>query len=84
MKTNKLTLLAFAILLLSHSLIFAQFIPRQDAIWARYVPAGTITMDGILNEAAWAQAESVTITYSRQDFYQQAVIKKKLMGDQAW
>ncbi|HRN26734.1 MAG TPA: T9SS type A sorting domain-containing protein [Ignavibacteriaceae bacterium] len=80
MKTNKLALLAFAILLLSHSLIFAQFIPRQDAIWARYVPAGTITMDGILNEAAWAQAESVTITYGQPGLLPTSGYKKETDG----
>lgn len=36
---------------------------RQDAIWARTVPVGTIALDGKLNEAAWAKAESLQITY---------------------
>jgi hypothetical protein len=35
-------------------------IPRQDAIWARR-SASPITLNGILNEPAWAKAESVTI-----------------------
>jgi hypothetical protein len=35
-------------------------IPRQDAIWARR-SASAITLNGILNEPAWAKAESVTI-----------------------
>ena len=34
-------------------------------MWARTVPAGTITMDGVLNEAAWAQAESFKIVYGQ-------------------
>ena len=80
MKTNKLTLLAFAIMFLSQSLIFAQFAPRQDAIWARYVPAGTITMDGVLDEAAWAQAESVTITYGQPGLLPTSGYKKETDG----
>lgn len=36
---------------------------RQDVIWARTVPAGTIVLDGVLDEAAWSQAESINITY---------------------
>ena len=35
-----------------------------DAIWARQAPAATITLDGNLNEAAWAQAESKLIRYN--------------------
>ena len=80
MKTNKLALLTFAILLLSHSLIFAQSILRQDAIWARYVPAGTITMDGVLDETAWAQAESITITYGQPGLLPTSGYKKETDG----
>jgi hypothetical protein len=34
--------------------------PRQDAIWARRTNAN-ITLNGVLNEPAWALAESVTV-----------------------
>jgi hypothetical protein len=34
--------------------------PRQDAIWARRTNTN-ITLNGILSEPAWAQAESVTV-----------------------
>lgn len=35
---------------------------RQDALWARRTTA-PIVMDGVLNEAAWASAESVLVRY---------------------
>jgi hypothetical protein len=40
----------------------AAYAPRQDAIWARQstVP---ITLNGVLDEAAWATAESVLVVY---------------------
>ena len=38
--------------------------PREDAIWARAAQAD-ITLDGVLNEADWAQAESWTIEYAQ-------------------
>jgi hypothetical protein len=41
----------------------AQMIERTDAIWARTVPEGTITMDGVLDEPAWEQAETWEIRY---------------------
>lgn len=47
------------------TVIYAQYPPRQDALWARTVPAGTITMDGVLNEPAWAQAEQVRLIYGQ-------------------
>ncbi len=36
---------------------------RQDALWARNVPVGTITLDGVLDEAEWASAESLAVVY---------------------
>lgn len=36
---------------------------RTDVIWARTVPAGSITVDGIVNETAWAGAESLYVQY---------------------
>lgn len=38
--------------------------PRLDAIWARTAQAD-ITLDGVLNEADWAQAETWTIQYGQ-------------------
>ncbi|MFN2370838.1 MAG: hypothetical protein ABR506_06735 [Candidatus Krumholzibacteriia bacterium] len=37
---------------------------RLDAIWARHA-AGPITLDGVLNEADWAQAETQVIQYQQ-------------------
>jgi hypothetical protein len=36
--------------------------PREDVIWAR-VAATPIVLDGVLNEPAWAAAESKVVTY---------------------
>ena len=33
-------------------------IPRQDVIWARSTAGAPIVLDGNLNEAVWAQAET--------------------------
>ena len=63
MKTHRSIILVMVLLLQAISI--AQYAPRQDVIWARTVPAGTITMDGVLNEAAWAQAESFEINYGQ-------------------
>lgn len=38
---------------------------RSDAIWARSAPAGSITVDGKLNEAAWSSAESLYVQYGK-------------------
>ncbi len=35
--------------------------PRKDFIWARSTNGAAITLDGVLNEPAWAQAESVVV-----------------------
>jgi hypothetical protein len=37
--------------------------PREDAIWARSTAGASITLDGVLNEAAWAAAESVHVRW---------------------
>jgi hypothetical protein len=47
---------------------WAQFSPRKDVIWARDISVAaspTITLDGVLDEAVWAQAESLTIRYGQ-------------------
>ena len=36
--------------------------PREDVIWAR-TSTETITLDGVLDEASWAAADSVIIEY---------------------
>jgi hypothetical protein len=46
----------------------AQFSPRKDYIWARDISVSaspTITIDGVLNEQVWAQAESLVIMYGQ-------------------
>ncbi|HZW39405.1 MAG TPA: sugar-binding protein [Ignavibacteriaceae bacterium] len=54
----------FIIILMFQIAAMAQM-KRQDVVWARTIPAGTITLDGILNEPAWAQAESLKIVYGQ-------------------
>jgi len=36
---------------------------RPDAIWARTTAGQPIALDGVLDEPAWAKAESVTVRY---------------------
>jgi hypothetical protein len=57
----------FTTMLLSALLIsvFAQSQPRQDVVWAKMVPAGSITLDGNLNEGAWAQASTINVVYGQ-------------------
>ncbi|MFH0735218.1 MAG: T9SS type A sorting domain-containing protein [bacterium] len=45
------------------STAFGQYAKRQDAIWARTTDGAAITLDGIMNEAVWAKAESLVIRY---------------------
>lgn len=35
----------------------------QDVIWARDIAGATITMDGMLDEAVWSQAETLELNY---------------------
>ncbi|MEK7819020.1 MAG: T9SS type A sorting domain-containing protein [Bacteroidota bacterium] len=37
---------------------------RPDAIWGKQIPNGAITLDGILNEAAWAKADSIVMKWN--------------------
>lgn len=39
--------------------------PRKDVIWARSTNGAAITLDGVLNEPAWAVAESTTIIWQQ-------------------
>ena len=51
------------LMLVFSSFAVAQSTARQDAIWARTITDETITLDGVLDEAAWANAESLVIRY---------------------
>ncbi len=61
-RSRWITLFTFAALFVFAASAFAQ-IPREDAVWARTTDGAAITLDGILDEAVWAQAESVTIKW---------------------
>jgi hypothetical protein len=37
--------------------------PREDVIWARTTAGAALTLDGVLNEPAWANAETKLIKY---------------------
>ncbi len=41
----------------------AQFPVREDVVWARTAPAGSLTLNGILNEPEWNAAETITLNY---------------------
>ena len=62
-KTLAGAIVAFLLFALNTVMFAQQFPTRQDAIWARTVPSGTITLDGVLDEAAWDQAETININY---------------------
>ena len=66
MNTRRLLLLLLVSLLVVTA-AFAQFTPRKDYVWARNVLGAQITLDGILNESVWAQAESVVVQYGTSD-----------------
>lgn len=53
--------------LLVGSLPAAAQAPRQDVVWARNTNGAPITLDGHLNEAVWAQAESVLILFKQDN-----------------
>jgi hypothetical protein len=63
MKTNFILSICISLVLVIQGVLFAQYPPRQDMIWARMAPAGSITMDGQLNEPEWAAAESFNLNY---------------------
>jgi len=63
MKTHIAIWLGVLLILLLQGIILAQYPVREDVLWARTAPAGSITMDGILNEAAWSAAETITLNY---------------------
>lgn len=61
---KKILLQTFGTLVCIAMLSFAQP-KRTDAIWARTVPAGSITIDGKMNEPVWSQAESIYVQYAK-------------------
>ncbi len=63
-------ILGLLIGLLGVTSVFAQFKPRKDYVWARDISVAAnpaITLDGVLNEAVWAKAESVKVVYGVVD-----------------
>ncbi|MCK6604181.1 MAG: T9SS type A sorting domain-containing protein [Ignavibacteriaceae bacterium] len=54
------TIFLFLFLTIAGVEILAQ---RQDVIWARNVQPGSMVLDGQLNEAAWANAQEIHVTY---------------------
>jgi hypothetical protein len=61
MKTLKTTWLSLGLLLVLAAPALAQ--NRADAIWARSTNGAQITLDGVLDEPAWALAESTVIRF---------------------
>lgn len=55
-------LISFAFVAGLSGSIYAQYPPREDVWWARQT-SDPITLDGVLDEAAWAAAEELQITY---------------------
>jgi hypothetical protein len=56
--------LALAFVLGGATTTSAAVITRNDFIWARSTAGAPITLDGVLNEAGWAKAESMTVKYA--------------------
>jgi hypothetical protein len=65
-KRETLWLLFFALLLILTAVANSQPTARPDVIWARTSDT-PITLDGVLNEAAWTQAESLHVQYGLPD-----------------
>ncbi len=63
MKFVSLFILTIALLLGIAGTTQAQYPKRTDGVWARTAPAGSIKMDGVLNEPEWAKAESLKVVY---------------------
>lgn len=59
---SQLFIALFALLLVAVLTSNAQMIKRTDVIWAR-TTTSPITVDGVLDEPAWAVAESVHVVY---------------------
>lgn len=64
MKTKLIPLIMLLTIVLLSDIV-AQFPARQDVIWARNIGTATITLDGRLDEAAWARAESLQVRFGQ-------------------
>lgn len=62
MRTRVMAMGMLALALASGTPANAQ-LARTNALWARTAPGGSITLDGLLNEAVWSQAESWKVRY---------------------
>jgi len=60
---SKVIILSLLVTCFFFTALDAQMIERTDAIWARTVPEGTITLDGNLDEPAWENAETWVLRY---------------------
>jgi hypothetical protein len=63
-------LVSAALVICGGAMALAQYSPRKDYVWARDISVAaspTITLDGLLTEAVWAQAESLQIVYGVKD-----------------
>lgn len=56
-----------SLILLITTMLSAQYAEREDVVWARNLDGATITLDGMLDEAVWAQAESIHVWYEMQN-----------------
>ncbi|MGB2869676.1 MAG: T9SS type A sorting domain-containing protein [Bacteroidota bacterium] len=64
MKHQRIFLVALLCLLATGIVAAQPFSPRADYVWARAIPNATVmTLDGKLNEAVWAQADSIVLKY---------------------
>ena len=61
---NKFLMMISAVLLFASMTAYAQMIKRTDVVWARNA-SGPITLDGKLNEADWAMADSIKMKYGQ-------------------
>jgi hypothetical protein len=66
MKTHFTIWLSVLLIILLQGISLAQYPDREDVLWARTAPAGSITMDGVLDEPEWSAAESITLNYGQQ------------------
>ena len=62
---KKIFFFVMAIFFALHISLNAQYPTREDAVWARTAAAGTISLDGQLNEVAWGSAESIMLQYGQ-------------------
>lgn len=61
---KKMILLSFLLSIVITAMMFGQP-KRPDVTWARVAPAGSITLDGKMNESVWSKAESIYVQYGK-------------------